>query len=152
MSWLLYLVCKIITKILQKTLELKPVPGGFPCFIVTDLSKGARFNQLPFVTGPHFFKYYAGTPVTTENEINIGNLFIFNVVARPVLTAQQQAFLGSIAQVVVDHMEVFRESEERKKVMRISRGLNAFVEGKSALSPHDSTLRSPIFDRSKVLE
>lgn len=46
------------------------------------------------------------------------------------------------------HMEVFREAEERKKVMRMSRGLNAFVEGKSALSPYDSALRSSILNRS----
>ena len=30
--------------------------------------------------------------------------------------------------------------------------MNAFVEGKSALSPHDSTLRSLILDRSKGAE
>lgn len=46
------------------------------------------------------------------------------------------------------HMEVFREAEERKKVMRMSRGLNLFVEGKSAMSPHDSALRSSILNRS----
>ena len=34
----------------------------------------------------------------------------------------------------------------------MSRGLNAFVEGKSALSPHDSTLRTSILDRSKGVE
>ena len=141
-----------IAKIPQKTLELKPVPGEFPCFIVTDLSKDARFNQLPFVTGPPFFRYYAGTPLKTENGINIGSLFILDLAVRPVLTAQQQAILGSIAQVIVGHMEVFREAEERKKVMRMSRGLNAFVEGKSALSAYDSTLRSSILNPSKGAE
>lgn len=50
------------------------------------------------------------------------------------------------------HMEVFREAEERKKVMRMSRGLNTFVEGKSALSPHDSALRSSILNLSKGAE
>lgn len=152
MPWMLYLLCKIIAQIPQKTIELEPVPGGFPCFIVTDLSKDARFNQLPFVTGPPFFKYYAGAPLTTENGINIGSLFILDIVARPVLTAEQQAFLGLIAQVIMGHMEVFREAEERKKVMRMSRGLNAFVEGKSTLSPHDSALRSSILNRSKGAE
>ena len=49
-------------------------------------------------------------------------------------------------------MEVFRKAEERKKVMRMSRGLNAFVEGKSALSLHDSALRSSILNRSKGAE
>ena len=49
-------------------------------------------------------------------------------------------------------MGVFREAEERKKVMRMSRGLNAFVEGMSALSPHDSALRSSILNRSSGAE
>ena len=146
---MLYLACKIIAQILQKTVELKPVPGGFPCFIVTDLSKDKRFNELPFVTGPPFIRYYAGAPLTTENGINIGSLFILDIVARPVLTTQQQAFLGSIAQVIMRHMVVFREAEERKRIMRMSRGLNAFVEGKSALSPDDSALRSSILSRPK---
>ena len=100
---------------------------------------------MPFVTGPPFVKYYAGVPLTTENGINIGTLFILDIVRRPVLKTQQKAFLGSIAQIIMRHMEVFREAEERKRIIKMSRGLNAFVEGKSALSP----LRSSILNRSK---
>lgn len=118
----------------QKTIELPPVPNGFPCFTVTDLSQDSRFNQLPFVTGPPFFKYYAGTPLTTNKGINIGSLFILDNVVRPPLTENQQLFLGSVAQIIMKHMEMSREAKERRKVMRMSRGLNAFVEGKSHLT------------------
>lgn len=104
---------------------------------MTDLSQDSRFNQLPFVTGPPSFRYYAGTPLTTNKGINIGSLFILDNVVRPPLTADQQSFLGSVAQIVMKHMEVFREARERKKEMRMSRGLNAFVEGKDHLSDEE---------------
>lgn len=102
--------------------------------MVTDLSQDSRFNQLPFVAGPPSFKYYAGTPLTTNKGINIGSLFILDNVVRPPLTADQQSFLGSVAQIIMKHMEVGREAQERKKAMRMSRGLNAFVEGRAYLS------------------
>lgn len=59
---------------------------------------------------------------------------------RPTLSIDQEEFLGSIAQVIVTHMEVGREAEERKKATKMSRGLNAFVEGKDCLCAEDSIL------------
>lgn len=125
-------------RLCEKTIELPHMPSGFPCFMVTDLSLDNRFNQLPFVTGPPYFKYYAGTPLTTNKGINIGSLFILDNVVRPPLTADQQSFLGSVAQIIMKHMEMFREAKERKKAMRMSRGLNAFMEGKSHLINEES--------------
>ena len=75
--------------------------------------------------------------MTTNKGINIGSLFILDNVVRPPLTADQQSFLGSVAQIVMKHMEVFREARERKKDMRMSRGLNAFMEGKDHLSDEE---------------
>ncbi len=119
--------------------------------MVTDLSKDSRFNQLPFVAGPPFFKFYAGTPLTTTNGINIGSLFIIDNVVRPPLNVDQQAFIGSVAQIIMTHMEVFREAEERMKVMRMSRGLNAFVEGKSSLHAEDYPPRGSISHYESVI-
>ena len=104
----------------------------------------SRFNQLPFVTGPPFFKFYAGTPLTTKKGINIGSLFIVDTVVRPVLNTDQQEFLGSVAQIVMGHMEVSREAQERRKVMRMSRGLNAFVEGKDRFDAEELLSTKPI--------
>lgn len=125
-------------RLCEKTIELPPSLGRHLCFTVQDLSKDERFNQLPFVTGPPYFKFYAGTPLTTKKGINIGSLFIIDDVVRDSLTADQEQFLGTIAQTIMMYMEKTAEAEERKKVMRLSLGMNAFVEGRSRLDPDEA--------------
>ena len=63
----LWFGCGVVDKagrLCEKTVELPPIQGRTSCFTVTDLSKDEAFNQLPFVTGPPYFKYYAGTVST----------------------------------------------------------------------------------------
>lgn len=120
-------------RLCEKTIELPPSFARPPCFTVQNLSKDERFNQLPFVTGPPYFKFYAGTPLTTKRGVNIGSVFILDNVVRDVLTADHEQFLGTIAQTIMKHMEMASEAEERRKVMRLSLGMNAFVEGRSRL-------------------
>lgn len=127
-------------RLCEKTIELPPSLASSPSlFTVTDLSKDERFNQLPFVTGSPYFKFYAGTPLTTKKGVNIGSLFILDDVARPHLSTDHELFLATIAKTVMKHMEITMEAEERKKVMRLSLGMNAFVEGKSRLVLDDLT-------------
>lgn len=109
---------------------------------MTDLSKDSRFNRLPFISGPPFFKFYAGTPLTTKKGINIGSLFILDDVVRPPLTDDQETFLGSVGQSIMKHMEINREAQERQKAMQMSRGLNAFVEGRDRIRA-ESVLHAP---------
>ena len=130
-------------RLCEKTIELPPSLASSPSlFTVTDLSKDDRFNQLPFVTGSPYFRYYAGTPLTTNKGVNIGSLFILDNVVRPQLSADHALFLATIAQTVMKHMEITMEAEECKKVMRLSLGMNAFVEGRSKLVLDDLTHRS----------
>ena len=96
---------------------------------MTDLTADARFSQLPFVTGPPFFRFYAGTPLTTKKGINIGSLFIIDDRVRPELTAAQVDFLGTVAGIVMRNMELNQEAEERKRSLKMSGALNAFQEG-----------------------
>ncbi len=130
-------------RLCEKTIELPVSVGKAPCFTVTDLSTDKRFNELPFVTGPPRFRFYAGTPLTTRKGINIGSLFILDDKTRPQLTLEQEEFLGTMAQTVMKHMEITSEAEERKKVTRMSMGLNAFVEGKSQLGHFGIPLSLP---------
>ena len=133
-------------RLCEKTIELPPSVACSPSlFTVTDLSKDERFNHLPFVTGPPNFKFYAGTPLTTKKGVNIGSLFILDDVARPRLSDEHEQFLATIAQTVMKQMEICKEAEELKKVMRLSLGMNAFVEGKSRLVIDD-----PIHKNGKV--
>lgn len=137
-------------RLCEKTIELPPSLASSPSlFTVTDLSKDERFNQLPFVTGPPYFRFYAGTPLTTQKKVNIGSLFILDDVARPQLSADHALFLATIAQTVMKHLEITMEAEERKKVMRFSLGMNAFVEGKSRLVLDDLTHKSEMAPRDR---
>ena len=90
--------------------------------------------------------------MTTIKGINIGSLFILDTIVRPPLNSDQQDLLGSIAQIVMKHLEVSREAEERKKAMSFSQGLNAFVEGKHRFSTEElsSTGISTSYKPSKL--
>ena len=132
----LWIGCSTVDKsgrLCEKTIELPPAVGRYPCFTVTDLSKDDRFKDLPFVTGSPFFRFYVGTPLVSKRGINIGSLFILDDEVRQPLTADQESFLGTIAQTVMKHMEITSEAEERKKVLRLSSGMNSFVQGKNKL-------------------
>ena len=65
------------------------MPDKYPCFTVTDLSADERFKDLPFVTGPPKFRFYAGTCLRTKRGINIGSLFVIDDKVRPELTPSQ---------------------------------------------------------------
>ncbi|KAL8993224.1 MAG: hypothetical protein Q9169_006507 [Polycauliona sp. 2 TL-2023] len=121
-------------RLCERTIELPADTTTYPCFTVTDLSNDTRFNQLPFVTGDPHFKFYAGTPLTTKNGVNIGSLFILDTKVRPRLNPTQERFLGTIAATIMGHLEVNREAEERNKVLHMAKGLNAFVEGKGTFN------------------
>ncbi|KAL9035069.1 MAG: hypothetical protein Q9180_005055, partial [Flavoplaca navasiana] len=143
-------------RLCERTIELPPNAGTYPCFTVTDLSSDERFSQLPFVTGDPHFRFYAGTPLTTKNGVNIGSLFVLDTKVRPKLSPTQERFLGTIAATVMGHLEVNREAEERSKVLRMAKGLNAFVEGKSSFSPEgqsdEKTAPVPVGDVLEEIE
>ena len=102
-------------------------------FTVPDLSQDPRFASLFYVAGPPYWKFYIGTPLTSKNGIHIGALCILDNKPRDRLTTEQEAFCQTIAQTIMNHLETKREAEELKKSTRMSKGLNAFVEGKSCL-------------------
>ena len=117
---------------MQNTVNLPAVLGGTsPFFTVPDLSEDKRFNHLFYVTETPFWRFYAGCPIRTVRGVNIGALCILDDKPRSGLNDEEQAFCDSIAQTVMHQLEMKREGEERKKAARMSKGLNAFVEGKS---------------------
>lgn len=115
-------------------------------FIVPDLRNDERFTHLPYVKGPPYWRSYIGTPLTTKRGVNIGALCILDDKLHKGFTDAQRAFCETIARTIMGHLEINREAEERKKGTRMSRGLNAFVEGKTWLGPesnyHSSQHRS----------
>ena len=69
--------------------------------------------------------------------MNIGALCILDDKPRSGLTLDQKEFATTISHTIMRHLEMKREAAERKKGTRMSRGLNAFVEGKTWLTSED---------------
>ena len=88
--------------------------------------------------------------MTTKRGINIGSVFIIDDVVRPPLSVDQEAFLGIISQTIMKHMETTSEAEERKKVLRLSHGMNAFVEGKAKLVLDDKLYKLGLVPKSRA--
>ncbi|KAG9233822.1 histidine kinase-group I protein [Amylocarpus encephaloides] len=125
-------------KLCETTVESQQTTEGcYPSFIVNDLAKDERFNQLPFVIGPPHLRFYAGVPLVTKRGIAIGSLFIVDDHVRDGLSKDQIHFLGTMAVTVMKHLEMSREVEEHRRGMKMSRGLASFVEGRAELAEAD---------------
>jgi hypothetical protein len=89
------------------------------------------------VKGDPKWRFYSGCPLTTKKSLNIGAVCILDDKPRPGLTPDQEEFVATVSQTIMRHLEMKREAEERKKGTRMSRGLNAFVEGKTSVTTED---------------
>jgi hypothetical protein len=110
---------------------------GFAYFSVSDLSKDDRFSSLPYVAGSPHFRFYAGTPLLTRDNVPIGSVFVIDDRPRGPPTKFEIDFLGVMAQNVMEYLEMRRESELRKRSEIMSKGLAAFVAGRSRLQALD---------------
>ncbi|KAK0618709.1 Autoinducer 2 sensor kinase/phosphatase LuxQ [Lasiodiplodia hormozganensis] len=125
-------VCKSVPKrgrLCEQTLEQTPSSDGSPaCFEVTDLSKDAQYSSLPFVAGEPHFRYYVGVPLRTKKGIAIGSLFAMDIKPREPLSASARKFLTIMASNVMEHLELMKEKEDRKRAVNMNMCLAAFVD------------------------
>lgn len=121
--------------------------------IVNDLEREERFKHLPFVQGGPQCRFYAGTPLTTERDINLGCLFVLDSQPRDGLSDIEKDALGTVASLVMDYLRVSRQATEGRRASQLSRGLNHFVEGNStfAESIHQSSRSSSTDSRLSSL-
>ncbi|EKG12536.1 hypothetical protein MPH_10336 [Macrophomina phaseolina MS6] len=116
-------------RLCEHTIEQSPSPDGSPaCFEVLDLTKDERFNSLPFVAGEPHFKYYVGVPLRTKKGIPIGSLFAMDDRVREPLNESARKFLGIMASNVMEHLELMKEKEDRKRAVNMNMCLAAFVD------------------------
>ena len=86
--------------------------------VIPDTYEDARFAANPFVTGDPFVRAYAGAPLRTPDGFRIGSLCAIDRRPRQ-FTADQLATLVDLAQVVIDEMELRRQTRERKVFERV---------------------------------
>ncbi|KUJ12833.1 uncharacterized protein LY89DRAFT_622845 [Mollisia scopiformis] len=113
----------------------------YPCFVVNDLSRDERFASLPVVDGTIVsYRFYAGTPITTDHGINIGSFFFFDDKPRDGLTREQKRFLHQQARNVMRHFETKREAAERRRVALMSKGISTFLERTSQHTANEDSI------------
>ena len=78
-------------------------------FVVQDASNDPRFADNPFVVGDPYFRFYAGTTLTTRDGYRIGTLCVMDSVVHAAPTAAQRGSLAALADRAMITLE------ERKK-------------------------------------
>ncbi|KAE8145765.1 hypothetical protein BDV25DRAFT_163925 [Aspergillus avenaceus] len=106
--------------------------GQYKFLVVDDLSQDDEFKKLPFVKQEPHFRFYAGTPLTTETNINIGCFFVLDTKPHNGLTDAEKQTMGTLSTLIMDYLRVSRQASEGRRATRLSRGLSCFVEGSSS--------------------
>jgi len=125
----------LFDRLRQDTAALPPSDRQAPTYhhlVVNDLSEDERYQKLKFVAGAPDFRFFAGTPLTTENRINLGCLFVLDTKPRDGLGELERDTLGSLSFLIMDYMKICRQASEGRRAARLSRGLSYFVDGSSS--------------------
>jgi GAF domain-containing protein len=77
-------------------------------FVVPNATKDERFADNPFVTNEFHLRFYAGSPLISNNGFNIGALCVIDTVPRE-LTDGQLAALRALSRQVVTQFELRRQ-------------------------------------------
>lgn len=136
-------------RVCEMTIRLHPStqPAQSPIYEVPDM-RASRFSSVPVVSGPPYYRFYAGTPITTRDKINIGSLSIMDTEPRERLDDAERLFLSQTAAQIMIYLETNRQAIEGKRSRRMAQCLDAFIAGKRSLHEHtDSIIRPGNTDR-----
>jgi signal transduction histidine kinase/CheY-like chemotaxis protein len=86
------------------------------------------------VTGEPRSRFYAGTPLKSGSDINLGCLFILDSEPREGLSIDEKDALSTVAALVMDYLQVSRQATEGQRASRLSHGLHLFVDGSSSFA------------------
>ena len=106
--------------------------GEYQILVSTDLTQDERYQDLPLVRERPHFRFYAGTPLTTESNINMGCLFAFDTKPHTEFTYEQREIMAHMGMLIMDYLKVSRQATEGRRAARLSLGLSHFVEGRSS--------------------
>ena len=105
-----------------------------PVFCVPDLSLDPRFSPLSVVSGPPYYRYYAGTPIRTKDGVNIGSVAIMDLKPRADLSLEHEKCLGDLAEHVMNFLDINRQAMFGRKSLRLGQGFQAFMAGKDQIN------------------
>ncbi|KAJ5116103.1 hypothetical protein N7456_000451 [Penicillium angulare] len=106
--------------------------GDYNFIISNDMSQDERYQDLPLVKEAPSFRFYAGTPLTTDSNINVGCFFVLDTKPHPEFSDKDRESMGHMAMLIMDFLKVSRQASEGRRAARISKGISHFVEGRSS--------------------
>ncbi|KAI4523047.1 hypothetical protein K525DRAFT_255035 [Schizophyllum commune Loenen D] len=77
--------------------------------IVLDAQRDWRFARSPIVTGPPAIRFYAGSPLRTNNGFNIGALTVMSTNPRPDFSPSERQTLKEFAAIVMREFELWKD-------------------------------------------
>ncbi len=129
-------------------------------FVVSDATKDSRFADNPLVTGPPFFRFYAGAPLVNRDAFVLGTLAVLDIVPRRLTQEQRQALI-ILSREVVAQLDLrknldalartMRERDRTQQELRLShKHLEERVaERTEALNVANATLKAQCEERDK---
>ncbi|OAP60405.1 hypothetical protein AYL99_05407 [Fonsecaea erecta] len=117
-------------------------------FVINDLTN-SQFAHMEIVSGPPYYRFYAGVPITTRDGVNIGSLAVMDTRTRPGgLTPAEESFLASTAQQIMVFLETNRQAIEGRQSRRMAEGLEAFIAGRKSIHGEKAGFHhSPLFKK-----
>ncbi|KAJ5288756.1 hypothetical protein N7478_001786 [Penicillium angulare] len=106
--------------------------GDYNFIISNDMSLDERYQHLPLVKEDPSFRFYAGTPLTTDSNINVGCFFVLDTKPHPEFSNKDRESMGHMAMLIMDFLKVSRQASEGRRAARLSKGISHFVDGRSS--------------------
>ncbi|WP_061224130.1 GAF domain-containing hybrid sensor histidine kinase/response regulator [Leptospira weilii] len=80
-------------------------------FEIENALKDERFQNNPFVLGPPYIRFYAGTPLKTPEGFNVGTLCVFDTEPKS-LNSKQKMILKVLSNQVIANFELIKKNRE----------------------------------------
>lgn len=138
------IVSSIVPKantICQHTVEQDERP-----FVVEDLSKDSRFNNIRMVASGPRIKAYAGYPIKTQEGHNIGAVCALDDSSRE-WTPDELQILRDLGRMIANDLSLYFTSRDVSVQQRMQSSIVAFIRSnlKAYNHPHQETLANEIW-------
>ncbi|KAK8088511.1 hypothetical protein PG997_003472 [Apiospora hydei] len=108
--------------------------SDLPILCIPDLQADPRFKNFSHVENTPYNRFYAGVPIKSPKNINIGVYSVYSDQPRGLLDDAQAQVLRDVSQTISGYLESRRSDENLKRSDRMVRGIGSFVDGKSTIS------------------
>lgn len=125
-------------RICEMTINLPDRPDNRPpIFVVSDL-KNSQFSHMSIISGPPYYRFYAGMPIQTKNGINIGSLAIMDDRPRDCLTSAEEGFMQKTVTQIMTYLEMNWQVLDNIRMRRMMKGLTNFISNPRDFQPEGS--------------